>query len=248
MSRAYDASFMAYADQSSRYAAQQVATLLRASLALSSVLDIGCARGTWLQAWAALGAAEVQGVDGDYVDRATLQIPVEHFRAHDLSQPLDLGRRFDLVQSLEVAEHVPASAAEVFVENLCRHSGGCVLFSAAPPGQGGEFHVNEQPYDYWRERFRAHGYLAHDYLRPRILGDTAISFWYRFNLFLYVREDRRAGLPLDIAASAVADGTPLADVSPPLFRLRKRVVRMLPPALSDGLARFKARYAPSGRW
>lgn len=248
MSRSYDASFMAYADQSSRHAAQQVASLLRGPLAVASVLDIGCARGTWLQAWAAQGAADVQGVDGDYVDRATLQIPAASFRAHDLSQPLDLGRRFDLVQSLEVAEHVPASAADVFVDNLCRHSGGFILFSAAPPGQGGEFHVNEQPYDYWRERFRARGYSAHDYVRPRILADTSISYWYRYNLFLYVREDRRHALPADIAASAVADGVSLADVSPAMFRLRKHIVRLLPPAFRDGLARFKAHFAPSGRW
>jgi hypothetical protein len=33
-----------------------------------------------------------------------------------------------------------------------------VLFSAAPPGQGGEHHVNERTYEFWRGLFARHGY------------------------------------------------------------------------------------------
>ncbi|MDP6884692.1 MAG: hypothetical protein QF830_11185, partial [Rhodospirillales bacterium] len=43
--------------------------------------------------------------------------------------------------SLEVAEHLPPDAAETFVATLVAH-GRLVLFSAAPPGQGGLNHVN----------------------------------------------------------------------------------------------------------
>lgn len=244
----YDAAFMAYADQSSRHAARRIAGLLVAQLRIGSVLDIGCARGTWLSEWAGLGAAEIQGVDGDYVARDTLVIPAERFRPHDLSQPLALGRRFDLVQSLEVAEHIPAAASETFVDNLCAHASGLVLFSAAPPGQGGEHHVNEQPYAYWRAKFLARGYHAHDFLRPRIAGETDISYWYRYNLFLYVHATRLAALPADIAATRVPDDARMRDFAPLAFRLRRAVVRVLPAGLRDGLARFKARFAPSGRW
>lgn len=244
----YDAAFMAYADQSSRHAARIVAGLLCGPLGVRSVLDIGCARGTWLSEWAALGVAEIQGVDGEYVDRDSLAIPREHFRAHDLAQVLELGRRYDLVQSLEVAEHLPAAASETFVDNLCRHASGLVLFSAAPPGQGGEHHVNEQPYEHWRAKFRARGYYAHDCVRPHIAGDSAISYWYRYNVFLYVHADRCRTLPEPLAATRVADGAALPDLAPRLFRLRRQLVRLLPPALRDGLARYKARLAPSGRW
>ena len=190
----------------------------------------------------------MQGVDGDYVKRDELRIPQDRFRAADLSQPLDLGRRFDLVQTLEVAEHIKAAAAATFVENLVKHSSGIVLFSAAPPGQGGEFHINEQPYDYWRALFRRHDFHAYDWIRPQLAGDETISFWYRYNVFLYVRSDVAATLPPGIAAARVADDKSLSDISPALFRLRKTVVRLLPYALRDGLARFKANYLPSGRW
>jgi 2-polyprenyl-3-methyl-5-hydroxy-6-metoxy-1,4-benzoquinol methylase len=65
-----------------------------------------------------------------------------------LIQPLDLEKEFDLVVSLEVAEHLPASAADQFVNTLVKH-GKKILFSAAIPGQGGQDHLNEQWPDYW---------------------------------------------------------------------------------------------------
>ena len=89
------------------------------------------------------------GVDGPYVDRCKLLIDAGDFHAADLAAPIDLGRQFDLVQSLEVAEHLPAAKAEQFVETLTAH-GSRILFSAAVPGQGGENHINEQLPDYWR--------------------------------------------------------------------------------------------------
>ncbi len=248
MGHLYDERFMDYTDRSSRHAARRIIDLLAPALKPASVLDIGCARGTWLSEWAMLGNMDIAGVDGDYVDRAALAISRDAFTSADLSQPLDLGRPFDLVQSLEVAEHIPASAADTFVANIARHSRGLVLFSAAPPGQGGEFHVNEQPYDYWRDKFAARGFDAYDCIRPQIAGDASISFWYRFNLLLYVHRDHAGALPPEIAVARIPDGTPVTDVSPPVFRLRKAVVSRLPYALQQTLARFKARVLPSGRF
>jgi len=248
MAHAYDPKFMDYADRSSRYAAQRIGKLLLDQMALSSVLDIGCAKGTWLDVWRELGVVNIQGVDGDYVARDQLLINADEFRASDLSQPLNLGRRFDLVQSLEVAEHIPEAAALTFVQNLINHSRGIVLFSAAPPGQGGEFHVNEQPYDYWRDKFKSLGFSAYDYLRPLIAADPSISFWYRYNIFIYIKNELADDLSAPIRAARVSDNMALSELSPALFRARKYIVQLLPERLRDGLARFKANYLPSGRW
>jgi hypothetical protein len=79
-----------------------------------------------------------------------------------------------LVQSLEVAEHLDAQAADEFVDNLVRH-GRLILFSAALPGQGGERHINEQPLDDWRSRFLARGYEA----LPRPVADEVARLRYR---------------------------------------------------------------------
>jgi cyclopropane fatty-acyl-phospholipid synthase-like methyltransferase len=57
-------------------------------------------------------------VDGAYVDRTLLEIPSERFQPADLRQPIRVGRQFDLVVSLEVAEHLPAECAAAFVQSL----------------------------------------------------------------------------------------------------------------------------------
>jgi SAM-dependent methyltransferase len=117
-----------------------------------SVVDFGCGSGVWLAAWQRLVVDDVIGVDGEQA-RSSLKISAERFLAADLRKPIRLGRRFDLAQSLEVAEHLPPQSASVFVETLTTHA-PLILFSAAVPGQGGEHHVNEQPPEYWRAGIR----------------------------------------------------------------------------------------------
>jgi hypothetical protein len=73
----------------------------------------------------------------------------------DLKQPIDRleVRRADVVISTEVAEHLLARFAETFVEYLCQ-TADTVVMTAATPGQGATGHVNEQPNEYWIEKFR----------------------------------------------------------------------------------------------
>ena len=242
MSYRYGSGFMDYTARRSAYSAQRIIFLIRGAVEVSSVLDVGCARGTWLREWRATGA-EIQGVDGAYVNPEEFVIDHGRFRAADLSAGFDLGCEFDLVQSLEVAEHLPSSASVEFVHSLVRHSRGLILFSAAPPGQGGENHINEQPYEYWRELFRTHGYRAVDWLRPQIAGEARIAFWYRYNAILYATGGALSKLPPHVCACALSDDMPIADVSPMLFRARKAIVRALPQSAQMRFARLKARLA-----
>lgn len=148
-----------------------------------SVLDVGCGTGTWLKALESFGINEYIGVDGDYVAKQDLVISHDKFIASDLKEPLQLNRRFDLVISLEVAEHLPESSADNFVKTLITH-GEIVLFSAAIPNQGGQYHLNERWIKYWEEKFNAHGYYLHDIIRPLIWENERIHWWYRQNIFL----------------------------------------------------------------
>src|SRR4029077_6873493 len=100
-----------------------------------TVIDVGCGVGAWTSQW-----SSAIGVDGDWVPRDQLLIPESSFLAHDLTQPLKLGRRADLVLCLEVAEHLPQGAGRTLVESLCKH-GSVVAFSAAVPGQDGVDHI-----------------------------------------------------------------------------------------------------------
>jgi hypothetical protein len=101
----------------------------------ASVLDVGCGLGTWLKVAAAIGVRDIHGMDGPWLDLSRLQIDPRCVEMRDLEQGFDLGRRFDLVICLEVAEHLVPSAAEGFIAALTRHA-PAVLFSAAIPYQG----------------------------------------------------------------------------------------------------------------
>jgi SAM-dependent methyltransferase len=243
----YDRHFIGYAAESSAYSAQAVTAILAPILRVSSVLDVGCAAGTWLRFWGQQGVADCHGVDGDYVDRKILEIPMANFTSADLNKPFDLGRRFDLVQSFEVAEHIDAASSETFAANLANHAERFVLFSAAPPGQGGEYHVNEQPYDFWRTLLAKRGFAVLDCVRPAILGDARISYWYRYNSFLYVRREHLGSLPDELRACEVPEGVALRDVSPFIFRVRKALVGLLPYAAQHQIAQLKSRLLPTGR-
>jgi hypothetical protein len=166
-------------------------------------------------------------VDGPYVDERRLLIDIGEFRVVDLVAPIGFAMQFDLVQSLEVAEHLPAAKAAQFVDTLTAH-GPCVLFSAAVPGQGGENHLNEQPADYWRAIFRERGYAAIDYLRPMIFRDKRIARWYGNNILLYVRNDMISSLPEVVRQCGVPDAQSLDEYWPLFYRLRHALFRQLP--------------------
>jgi len=155
-----------------------------------SVLDVGCGIGTWLKSFTNAGVSKILGLDGDYVNRDLLNnyISLEQFQATDLNNPFNLEQKFDLVISLEVAEHLPESSAQYFVESLCKH-GDLIVFSAALPGQGGQNHLNEQYKSYWIQKFDLLGYRAFDLLRPRIWDNIKVDWWYKQNIIVFSNKD-----------------------------------------------------------
>jgi SAM-dependent methyltransferase len=189
MNQPYTSDFFAAHRDGARRSARVVVPLVLKLVPARSVVDVGCGQGTWLSVFGEHGVGDLQGVDGDYVDHDRLEVPRERFRPHDLNQPLRLDRAFDLAVSLEVAEHLPAGAADGFVESLTRLA-PVVLFSAAAPYQTGEHHVNEQWPGYWAGRFAAHGYLPVDCLRRRVWGNPDVEWWYAQNTFLYAERGR----------------------------------------------------------
>ena len=96
----------------------------------NSVIDFGCGVGTWLCAARRLGAREVYGLDGDYVNRDMLLIDESDFHPCNLEEPVTVDRRFDLAISMEVAEHVHEEVADTFVSSICGVS-DIILFGAA---------------------------------------------------------------------------------------------------------------------
>jgi SAM-dependent methyltransferase len=236
----YSTLFYRYQREGSLRSARRTLPAINGPLGVRSVLDVGCGAGAWLAAHGELGVTDVMGVDGDYVDRTLLMVDAAKFQPQDITRRFDLGRRFDLVECLEVAEHVPTALSDVLVENIVRH-GDQVLFSAGVPGQGGEDHINEQPMEFWRDRFARHGYQLFDFVRPKIVDDPQIEPWYRFNTMFFAHARVADRLPQAVRETRVPDGAPIADLAPLPFRLRKSVLRRLPVPAVTALARWKHR-------
>ncbi|MEP2640120.1 methyltransferase domain-containing protein [Roseobacter sp.] len=239
MTHIYNDSFFNYIDHSARRSAQVLTALLFPLLRPASVVDMGCGRGIWLDAWQRAGADTILGVDGDYVDPSTLAIAPTAFVPSDLTMPLETRRRFDLAQSLEVGEHLPATAAATLVDSLTRASDR-VLFSAAVVGQGGEHHINERPLSYWQALFKDRGYSAYDYLRPQLRHRRDVAPWYRYNTLLYLNDAGRAGVSADVLRRNVPPGHQVPNGGDVLWRLRCAVVSHLPRATVTRIAQIRA--------
>lgn len=219
----YDRTWYESHREGSGQSADVVIAHLLSLISVKSACDVGCGLGEWLRALRERGVAELLGIDGDHVPREMQRIPPADFLAHDLTKPLVLERRFDLVLSLEVAEHLPAECSETFVESLTKLS-DVVLFSAAIPGQGGTGHINEQWQDYWAKLFAACGYQAIDCIRPLIWMDQRVEFWYRQNTIVYVSP---AGLAMHPRLRGFSASDLLSLVHPKQFELAIRRYRSL---------------------
>lgn len=158
-----------------------------------SFLELGSGTGSWTRAAARQGIEDYIAVDGNWVQESELVIPKEHFVRHELNMPLDLGRKFDLAISLEVAEHLKESSADQFVETLTSHS-DIILFGAATPMQGGTGHINEQWPTYWIDKFERVDYHCFDIIRPKFWGNEFILPYYIQNTFIFIRRDSNVDL------------------------------------------------------
>lgn len=157
-----------------------------------SVLDVGCGTGTWMRAAIDLGVQTVRGIDGIAVPEDALQVEKSLVERHDLTKPFHLGRKFDLAICLEVAEHLPQSAAAGLVASIAEHT-DTILFSAACPDQLGQHHINCQWPTYWQDFFNSHGFVCDDSVRWQIWTDARIEPWYRQNMFWVRRDPTNAG-------------------------------------------------------
>lgn len=164
--------------------AKRLIPILLHMVPVRSVIDFGCGAGAWLAAFEIAGIEHCVGIEGGDVNANAANSSQITIYTSNLEHKISLGERFDLAISLEVGEHLRASAADNYIASIAGHS-DLVLFSAAVPGQGGLRHVNEQWPQYWASLFAQHGYFCYDVLRDQIWNDAEIAFWYRQNVLLF---------------------------------------------------------------
>lgn len=226
VSQPYTREFYEQFQQGSRDSAKQIVPLILELVACKSVIDVGCGVGTWLSVFEDLGVSDILGVDGYYVNKEALLIAPEKFVAFDISKGFKTDRQFDLIMSLEVAEHIEGGNAENYLDSLVS-LGSVVLFSAAVPFQEGQNHVNEQWPDYWVSRFEKRGFIAIDCIRPRIWQDAKIEWWYAQNILLFARKNRLDCYPNLKELSETPFSEPMAIVHPGLLHYKENKLNEL---------------------
>jgi SAM-dependent methyltransferase len=109
-----------------------------------SVVDVGCGNGVLLAG--VPGDIKVLGIEGS--ENGVKQSLVENSKilCHDLRTELNIQDRFDLVVSIEVAEHIEPKYADTFVDNLII-LGDTIILTAS--NEQSPYHFNCQPKDYW---------------------------------------------------------------------------------------------------
>ena len=157
-----------------------------------NILDVGCGIGTWLKTISDHGIEDYLGIDGIEVGVNEFLVSKEKFKKYDLTHHWDLGRKFDLLLCLEVAEHLPSDLASDFVQSLTNHS-DIIIFSAACPNQPGQGHINCQWIDYWQDLFNKHRYACFDEIRPLVWNKDFPEWWYKQNIFVAKKDEINAG-------------------------------------------------------
>lgn len=214
----YDKKFYQHREKVVSQSADEILAIVFDYFKPSSVIDLGCATGIWLQKCKKLGSSKVLGIDGKWVDMSTLQISKNEFQYQNLAeQPYLAEERYDLAISIEVAEHLPERMGVALVDSLVKASDH-ILFSAAVEGQGGTGHINEQKQSYWAKQFANQGYVAVDFIRKEIWDNPKVNIIYKQNIILYVKGSICRNS--DLEQFIIEDNYSLDRIHPDLFTLR----------------------------
>jgi len=188
----YDAEFFDLREPAVLLSAGHIAASIMTEFAPARVLDVGCGSGSLLLALRDRGCGSVRGLEYAEAGLAFCRERGLDVAKFDLEHDsFELDDQVDVVVSLEVAEHLPESAAERYVD-LVAGAAPIAVFSAAPPGQEGADHINLQPPAYWHAKFEQRGFTLDPATTTRFTGDWAASGevqdWYCTNLMIFRRD------------------------------------------------------------
>jgi SAM-dependent methyltransferase len=186
----YTPEFYEGVDREARASAGPITDTIVRELRPATALDVGCGTGAVL---AALRDRGVRGTGLEYSEAGLAycrarSIDVQKFDL-ETGEPPPIAARYDVVVSMEVAEHLPERLADPLVD-LIASRGDTIVFTAAVPGQGGVDHVNEQPHAYWIQKFAARGLRFDEPASARWREEWSargVAWFYHSNLMLFRR-------------------------------------------------------------
>ena len=193
----YDESFYAaylYPEMVNSY--QWISKSIVEMFSPKSVVDVGCGRGQLLSALkkrgvichgleyssAAISICRQSGLDVIKFDLEHDILP-ENFKA-------------DIVVSTEVSEHLPEHCADRFVDILCAIADNVVMTAAEPARTWEDIaavhdHVNEQPKQYWIDKFADMGFRYNEDISTRFRAEwkqRKVAWCYVQGLMVFHKE------------------------------------------------------------
>ncbi len=134
----------------------KIAARITSDIAPKTVLDAGCAMGFLVETLRKRGV-EAWGVDiSDYAIQNVHPDIQPYCWVGSVTEPFP--RKYDLIVTIEVLEHLPRLESEQALANLCQHTDD-VLFSSTPLDYKEATHFNVQPVEYWAELFARQGFF-----------------------------------------------------------------------------------------
>ena len=140
-----------------------------------TVLDAGCAMGYLVAALRDRGV-EAYGVDiSEYAISKVREDIKQYCAVGSLTEPLPtcLPKRYDLVVTIEVLEHLYEEDGRKAIKSLCGLTNQ-IIFSSTPDISTELTHFNVQQREYWARLFAAEGFWDDINYRPQYISKQAV--------------------------------------------------------------------------
>jgi len=143
-----------------------------------TVLDVGCAMGHLVNALRERGV-NAYGIDISEYAISRVQTEIKSyckvFSVLD-GLPCDFPRKYDLLVTIEVAEHLYEEEGDVYIENICKYSDR-IIFSSTPYDIFEKTHYNVQQPEYWGKRFAKNGFFQNLSEKPSYILPQSMLFY-----------------------------------------------------------------------
>lgn len=143
--------------------------VLKEKFNIKTMLDLGCGPGGQVRLALSLGI-KAEGIDGD--PRVIAENTDVIIHECDYTKGT-FEKKVDLVWSTEFVEHVKEEYQQNYMKTFknAKH----VFITFAPPGKGGNHHVNLKPKEYWIEIFQNYGLVYDDAVTNLVRGASTMK-------------------------------------------------------------------------
>ena len=145
------------------------------------LLDLGCGMADYSKHFSRFGI-QCDAYDGN---PNTKELTGGIGQVLDLSKQIDLGCSYDVVLSLEVGEHIPATNEQKFIDNICNHATSMIILSWAVPGQAGDGHVNCQSNEYIIAEMNKRGFYLENVFTAKLRKSSSL-WWFKNSLMVFI--------------------------------------------------------------